>query len=58
MITLFGSSNPYTYYVNLELFYDVAIWCTVVYFVFACWDLRRSKALHRSQTQAEVATAA
>lgn len=57
-ITLFHSSDLYVYYVNLERFYDVAIWCTIVYFAFAYWDLQRSKALHRSQAPAEAATAA
>ncbi len=45
---LFNSPNLYDYYVNRELFYDVTIWCTVIYFVFAWWDLQRSKALNRS----------
>jgi len=45
---LFNSPDIYVYYVNLELFYDVTIWCTLIYFVFAYWDLKRSKALHRS----------
>jgi purine-cytosine permease-like protein len=45
---LFNSPDIYVYYVNLELFYDVTIWCTVIYFVFAYWDLKRSKALQRS----------
>jgi purine-cytosine permease-like protein len=45
---LFNSPDIYVYYVNLELFYDVTIWCTLIYFVFAYWDLKRSKALQRS----------
>jgi purine-cytosine permease-like protein len=45
---LFNSPDIYVYYVNLERFYDVSIWCTVIYFVFAYWDLKRSKALQRS----------
>lgn len=57
-ITLFNSSNLYVYYVNLERFYNVAIWCTVIYFVFAYWDLQRSKAPHRSRGSAEAAPAA
>lgn len=40
---LFNSPNLYDYYVNRELFYDVTIWCTIIYFVFAWWDLQRSK---------------
>jgi purine-cytosine permease-like protein len=49
---LFNSPDIYIYYVNLELFYDVTIWCTVIYFVFAYWDLQRSKALHKSRIPA------
>lgn len=45
---LFHSPDIYDYYVNLERFYDVSIWCTVIYFVFAYWDLKRSKALQRA----------
>lgn len=43
---LFHSPDIYVYYVNVERFYDVTIWCTLVYFVFAYWDLKRSKALY------------
>jgi len=43
---LFDSPDIYVYYVNRELFYDVTIWCTVIYFVFAYWDLKLTKALH------------
>ncbi len=46
-ITLFHSPNLYDYYVNVERFYSITIWCTFIYFIFAYWDLRRSKALHR-----------
>jgi purine-cytosine permease-like protein len=45
---LFNSPNLYDYYVNRELFYDVTIWCTVIYFVFAWWDLQVSKRMQRS----------
>lgn len=44
-ITLFHSANLYDYYVNVERFYNVTIGCTFIYFIFAYWDLRRSKAL-------------
>jgi len=47
-ITLFHSSNLYAYYVNVERFYDITIWCTFIYFIFAYWGLQRSKALTRS----------
>jgi hypothetical protein len=45
---LFNSPDLYDYYVNRELFYDLTIWCTIIYFVFAWWDLQRSKALSRN----------
>ncbi len=45
---LFNSPNLYDYYVNRELFYDVTIWCTVIYFVFAWSDLQLSKRMQRS----------
>ncbi len=50
---LFNSPNLYDYYVNRELFYDITIWCTLIYFVFAWWDLQRSKAIARNQVPAE-----
>ena len=50
---LFNSPNLYDYYVNRELFYDLTIWCTLIYFVFAWWDLQRSKALSRNQVSVE-----
>jgi hypothetical protein len=31
--------------VNRELFYDVTIWCTLIYFVLAWWDLQLSKSM-------------
>jgi hypothetical protein len=46
---LFNSPDLYEYYVNRELFYDMTIWCTLIYFVFAWWDLQRGKALSRKQ---------
>ncbi len=45
---LFNSPNLYDYYVNRELFYDITIWCTVIYFVFAWSDLQLSKRMQRS----------
>mgnify|MGYP007073196062 CR=1 FL=1 len=45
---LFNSPDIYVYYVNVQLFYDVTIWCTIIYFVFAYWDLKRTKALEES----------
>ena len=50
---LFNSPNLYDYHVNRELFYDLTIWCTLIYFVFAWWDLQRSKALNRSHVSVE-----
>lgn len=46
-ITLFHSANLYDYYVNVERFYNVTIVCTFIYFIFAYWDLRRTKAFRR-----------
>lgn len=46
---LFGSPDLATYHLNREVFYDVTIWCTLIYFVFAYWDLQRAKALCRMQ---------
>ena len=54
---LFASPDLYEYYVNRERFYDVTIWCTLIYFVFAWWDLQRSKAL-RGDSSAPAAPAA
>ncbi|MGB5832039.1 MAG: hypothetical protein WBG92_08615 [Thiohalocapsa sp.] len=45
---LFNSPNLYDYYVNRELFYDITIWCTVIYFVFAWSDFQLSKRMQRS----------
>jgi len=42
---MFFSPDLPTYEANIQVFYDVVIWCTVVYFVFAYWNLRRGKAL-------------
>ncbi len=53
---LFDSPDLYYYYANREMFYDVTIWCTIVYFVFAWWDLKRRKALQR-QSEPSGATA-
>ncbi len=57
-ITLFHSPNLYDYYVNVERFYSITIWCTVIYFVFAYWGLKRAKALRRSAPLANAASAA
>ena len=46
-VTLFHSPNLYDYYVNVERFYNVTIVCTVIYFIFAYWDLRRSQAFQQ-----------
>ncbi len=46
--TLFNSPDLFTYYVNLETFYTVAIWTTVIYFVLAWVGLQRSKRVIRA----------
>ncbi len=51
---LFNSPDLYDYYVNREMFYDLTIWCTLIYFVLAWWDLQRTKALQKdTPTSAE-----
>ena len=50
---LFNSPDLYAYYVNREMFYNITIWCTGIYFVFAWWDLQRSKSQHQSPTELE-----
>lgn len=53
---LFNSPDLYAYYVNRELFYDLTIWCTVIYFAFAWWDLQLTKRMRSAgrPTGAEV----
>ncbi len=48
---LFNSPDLYAYYVNREMFYNLTIWCTIIYFVFAWWDLQRSKALQKGSSE-------
>jgi hypothetical protein len=55
---LFNSPNLYDYYVNRELFYDLTIWCTVIYFAFAWWDLQLSKRMQSSERSSGAANAA
>ncbi len=54
---LFNSPDLYEYYMNREVFYDLTIWCTLIYFVFAWWDLQRSKSLRRAGQPAVEAAA-
>ena len=54
---LFNSPDLYEYYVNRELFYDVTIWCTLIYFVFAWWDLQRSKSVGSTDPSASATPA-
>ena len=51
---LFNSPDLAAYYLNRELFYSLTIWCTVIYFTFAWWDLQRSKGPRRAATSAEI----
>ena len=51
MFVLFGSPDIDAYDSNVALFYDVALWCTLLYFVFSYWDLRRRKAQRESARQ-------
>ncbi|WP_372773875.1 cytosine permease [Mangrovibacterium sp.] len=43
--TMFGSPDMETYQFNKDLFRRYAFYCTIGYFVFAYWNLRRKKAL-------------
>lgn len=43
--TMFGSPNLDIYNFNKEVFQKYAFYCTIGYFVFAYWNLRRKKAL-------------
>lgn len=45
LITMFGSPDIDTYNINKEIFHKYAFICTICYFVFAYWGLRRKKAL-------------
>ena len=54
---LFGSPDLASYEANRELFYDVTIWSTIIYFIFAHWELQRSKALFNKQSPKQAATA-
>jgi len=48
---MFESPDLYQYYVNRELFYDITIWCTIIYFAFAYWGLQRSKQFKRREPE-------
>ncbi|MGI9526760.1 MAG: purine-cytosine permease family protein [Weeksellaceae bacterium] len=44
--TMFNSPDLDTYEANKKLFHDIGFFCTIGYFVFAYWNLRRKKALN------------
>lgn len=44
IIVLFFSPDVYTYLRQREIFYDIAISGTIIYFIAAYWELRRNKA--------------
>lgn len=46
---LFFSADLAGYQANRELFYDITIWCTLAYFVFAYWGLKRAKAVQEGR---------
>ncbi|MCP1167202.1 purine-cytosine permease family protein [Limimaricola litoreus] len=50
---MFASPDHASYLANREVFYDLTIWCTAVYFAFAWWDLKRAKAPARQAMPAE-----
>ncbi|GAF04793.1 purine-cytosine permease family protein [Saccharicrinis fermentans] len=43
--TMFGSNSIEVYQTNKAIFHQYAFYCTIGYFVFAYWNLRRKKAL-------------
>ncbi|WP_372755923.1 cytosine permease [Labilibaculum sp.] len=43
--TMFGSADLESYNINKDFFHKYAFYCTIGYFVFAYWSLRRKKAL-------------
>lgn len=43
-----NSPDLYTYFTNGGQFYQITIWCTLIYFGFAYWGLRRSKAYNKA----------
>ncbi|MDW7694520.1 hypothetical protein R9C00_07195 [Flammeovirgaceae bacterium SG7u.111] len=45
--TMFASPDLETYNVNKELFHSIAFGCTIGYFTFAYWALRRKKSLNQ-----------
>jgi NCS1 family nucleobase:cation symporter-1 len=45
--TMFGSSDMDAYNFNKAIFHKYAFYCTIGYFVFAYWNLRRKKALYK-----------
>jgi NCS1 family nucleobase:cation symporter-1 len=47
IITMFGSPDMDTYNFNKAIFHQYAFYCTIGYFVFAYWNLRRKKALYK-----------
>lgn len=44
-VTMFGSPDIEVYNINKAMFHKYAFICTIGYFVFAYWNLRRKKAL-------------
>lgn len=46
---LFYSPDLASYHLNREWFYDITIWCTLIYFVFAYWGLKRAKASYQTR---------
>ncbi len=44
--TMFGSPDIEAYNINKDLFHNVGFVCTIGYFVFAYWALRREKNLN------------
>lgn len=51
--TMFGSPDMETYNFNKVIFHKYAFFCTIGYFVFAYWNLRREKALSKMPEKVE-----
>nr|WP_321410507.1 hypothetical protein [uncultured Carboxylicivirga sp.] len=47
--TMFGSPDMETYNINKAIFHKYSFFCTIGYFVFAYWNLRRQKAMNKSK---------
>lgn len=54
--TLLFSPNMYFYLANSDQFYEVTIWCTGIYFIFAFWGMKRAKNHRQTAMQQQQAS--